>query len=93
MRRVFFSLLVGASLMTWVPGSSARADDRGRADHRRYYEDREHHDRHEWNENENRAWRHWIAEERHRKYHDWNRADAREQREYWRWRHEHQDWR
>ena len=87
MRTVFFSLLLGASMVTWTPGSSLRADDR------RYYRDREHHDRHEWNEAENRAWRHWIVEQRRREYHDWARANARERRDYWRWRHEHPEWR
>jgi hypothetical protein len=84
MRTVFAALLFGSAMMTWSPGQ-LRADDR------RYYEDRDHHDRHEWNEAEARAWRHWITEERHHRYHDWSRANAQERRDYWRWRHEHSD--
>lgn len=57
----------------------------------RYY-DRDHRDYHEWNDSEARAWRHWVVEERHREYHDWNKARRDEQRDYWRWRHEHHDW-
>ena len=87
MRNALFSLLLGMAVVVSTP-VGVRADDR---DHR-YYEDREHHDRHEWNEAEARAWRHWLMEERHREYHDWERANARERREYWRWRHEHADW-
>lgn len=62
------------------------------AQEHRYY-DPYHHDYHVWNADEDRAWRHWVVEERHRKYHDWARANRREQREYWTWRHEHHDWR
>ena len=58
---------------------------------RRYY-DREHKDYHEWNEHENAAYRHWLAEERHEKYRDYGRLQRQRQAEYWRWRHEHPDW-
>ena len=56
----------------------------------RYY-DRDHKDYHEWNDGEDRAYRHWL-EERHIKYHDWAHASRVEQRDYWRWRHDHADW-
>lgn len=59
----------------------------------RYY-DRDRRDYHEWNEAERRAYRHWLMEERHeREYREYNRLNAERQREYWRWRHEHPDWR
>jgi hypothetical protein len=62
-------------------------------EHHRYY-DRDRHDWHEWNENENRAYRHWLMEERReRQYRDYARLKAERQREYWRWRHEHPEWR
>lgn len=60
-------------------------------EHHRYY-DRDHKDWHEWNEGEQRAFRHWVVDERHRTYHEWNKANRAEQRDYWRWRHEHSDW-
>ena len=62
------------------------------AEEHRYY-DRDHKDWHVWNENENRAYRHWLMEERHEHWREYNRLSARQQREYWRWRHEHADWR
>jgi hypothetical protein len=65
-----------------------RADD-----HPKRFHDRDRNDDHEWNDAESRAYRHWLTEERHRPYHDWNKASKREQRDYWRWRHEHSDWR
>jgi hypothetical protein len=57
----------------------------------RYY-DHDRRDYHEWNDGENRAYRHWLVEENHRRWHEWNRASRREQRDYWRWRHDHMDW-
>jgi hypothetical protein len=63
------------------------------AEHHRYY-DREARDWHEWNEAENRAYRHWLMEERHEhQYRAYNRLQAERQREYWHWRHEHPTWR
>ena len=85
MRRFVGALMLSGVLMAPI-AMQARDDD-----HRVY--DRYRRDYHEWNENEARAYRHWLTEERHRQYHDWNRANRNEQREYWRWRHEHQEWR
>ena len=94
MRSFLFALLLGTSMITWTAGTLKADDHRDhRDDDHRYYEDRYHHDRHEWNQAEARAWRHWLTEEQHRRYYDWSRARERDRREYWRWRHEHQDWR
>jgi len=85
MRRFFGSLALAAIL--WAPTAIFGEE------HHRYY-DRERHDWHEWNEVENRAYRHWLMEERHeRQYREYARLRAERQREYWRWRHEHPDWR
>jgi hypothetical protein len=63
------------------------------AEEHRYY-DRDHRDWHPWNQNENRAYRHWLMEERReRQFREYRRLRAERQREYWRWRHEHSDWR
>ena len=84
MRRFFGSLALAAALL--APAASFGAVHR--------YYDRDRHDWHEWNEAENRAYRHWLMEERHeRRYRDYARLRAAQQREYWRWRHEHPDWR
>ena len=82
MRRYLCALLLGAMLSAPLALT---------AKEKRYYDPYKR-DYHEWNENENRAWRHWREEERHRKYIEWQRANRREQREYWRWRHEHAEW-
>lgn len=89
MRRFFGSLALGAILCT--PMIVTAQEHRDKDDHRYYDSDKR--DYHEWNENENRAWRHWLQDERHITYHDWTKASRKQQRDYWRWRHEHPDWR
>lgn len=91
MRKVFGALALGAILTSPL---ALRADDHGKHRERvvTYY-DRDGHDRHEWNEREERAYRHWLEQERKREYRDWKHASKRDQREYWRWRHANPDWR
>lgn len=55
----------------------------------RYY-DRDHKDWHNWDDHEDRAYRAWGSQV-NRPYVEWNRLPARDQRNYWRWRHEHND--
>ena len=86
MRNAVFAIVLGLAGFAATP-TGLRADQRDN----RYY-DRDARDYHEWNESENRAWRHYL-EERHRENLEFQRARPQEQREYWRWRHEHrQDW-
>lgn len=86
MKKLVGLLILGTQLL--VP-AAMRADH----DDHRYY-DREHRDYHARNEAENRAYRHWLMEERREhQYREYNRLNAERQREYWRWRHEHMDWR
>jgi hypothetical protein len=85
MRGAVTAFLFGVALITSTPAT-------GRADDRHVYEDKDHHDTHEWNAAEERAWRHWLTEEHHGKYHAWDKASARERSDYWKWRHEHADW-
>ena len=57
----------------------------------RYY-DPVHKDYHEWNDGERRAWEHYLRDERHAEMRDYAHASKAEQRDYWKWRHEHMDW-
>jgi hypothetical protein len=52
-----------------------------------YYES--HKDYHEWNDQEDRAYRHYL-EEHHRPYRNWKKANKRDQEAYWAWRNNHQ---
>lgn len=96
MRRFLGAMMVTGMLMT--PALILARDDHDRDNHRRdrtdmRYYDPYRRDYHEWNENEERAYRHWVEQERHQQYRDWHHARKRDQREYWRWRHDHMDWR
>ena len=56
---------------------------------KRYY-DPDVRDYHEWNDNEERAYRHYLQEQR-RENHEWRKLNSKEQKEYWKWRHHHPD--
>jgi hypothetical protein len=83
MKRYLSVLMLGATLI--VP-TVAKADDDDRR-HHRYY-DRSRRDWHEWNEKEERAYRHYLKEQRRREI-DFERAHRRDREQYFRWRHEH----
>ena len=104
MKRYAGSLLVGATLMSPVAlkagNTSAQVPLKKASQEtvetevrtRRYY-DPDFKDYHEWNEAEERAYRHWLMEERREhEFRTYNRIPSEEQREYWKWRHEHRDW-
>jgi len=59
----------------------------GCATHARYYDDY-YADYHPWNDGEARAYRVWLAE-RHYEYREFTRLNRDQQRDYWRWRHDH----
>jgi hypothetical protein len=85
MRNIFPALFMGAALLSVSP-LAVQAEE-----HRVY--DRDHKDYHDWNDTEDRAYRHWLTEERHEKYRDINHLKRADQKAYWQWRHEHADWR
>jgi len=85
MRRYLSTLLLGAAMCAPVV---IQAKDH----HPKRYYDKDKRDYHEWNEQEDRAYRHWVTEERKHEYRPWNKASRTQQNEYWRWRHEHSDW-
>lgn len=84
MKRLLLTLPLGVALLT--PTLMVAQDHH---DDHRYY-DKEHRDYHEWNANEDRAYRRYW-EERHHTYVDWARASAAQQQAYWNWRHSHPD--
>jgi hypothetical protein len=84
MRR-FLILTAFFAAATMIAPLALRADDRDR----RYY-DRNARDYHTWNGQEDRAYRVYLGEQ-HRDYREFRRTKAAQQREYFRWRHEHPD--
>ena len=47
-------------------------------------------DYHHWDDREDRAYRRYLSE-RHEEYRKLSKRKAEEQRDYWKWRHEHGD--
>ena len=77
---VFFA---GAAFIAPV---AMTADDH----HDKRYYDRDVRDYHAWSDHEDRAYRVYLGEQ-HRDYREFRRVKAPEQRQYFRWRHEHPD--
>lgn len=80
--------LLGAALMIPVAivPTALRADDHKA----RNYHDKQHNDDHEWNGQEDKAYR-LYAKENHRKYSDFSKLKENDRQAYWGWRHEHSD--
>ncbi len=104
MYRYLCSLLLGAALVAPISIQASafpleRRDDRdrdkdkdkGKHKHKRYY-DRDRKDYHDWDDREDRAYRHWLLEERHERFREFGRLRREQQADYWKWRHEHPDW-
>ncbi len=86
MRR-FLILSVFVLSATLIGPAVARADDNH---HEKRYYDREGHDYHTWNSNEDYAYRTYLQEQ-HRDYREFNRVNRGQQQQYFRWRHTHPD--
>ena len=56
-------------------------------EHRVY--DKSHKDYHDWNTDEDRYYRQYLNEH-HRKYHEFQHMSKKQQKDYWRWRHDHE---
>ena len=52
--------------------------------------DRDHRDYHNWDDREDRVYRGYLVE-RHQTYRAYNDQRGRDQRTYWKWRHNHPD--
>ncbi len=65
-------------------------EDKRERNEKRYY-DRDRKEYHTWDQHEDSAYRRWMKEERHKSYRPFAKLSAKEQSEYWKWRHEHLD--
>jgi hypothetical protein len=94
--RYLTSFLLAAALAS--PMAIAGQDDqhRQRDDNNRNNEnqtrvyDKGHKDYHNWDDNENRAWKQYGTEH-HKKDQEFSKANNRDQAQYWNWRHAHPD--
>jgi len=89
MHRFLSTLVLGAALIAPVSMKADDDDHRDKVKNRRYY-DRDAKDYHQWNAQEDRAYRRYLQEQRQRDL-AWERANAAQQRAYWKWRHQHPD--
>jgi hypothetical protein len=76
------------SAALFMPGLVGAQDQRDQQ--AKHYEDKAHNDSHEWNANEDQAYRRYLQEHK-KKYHDFSKASKSEQADYWTWRHSHPD--
>jgi hypothetical protein len=76
-------------LTAFCAGVSLIAPVSMNAGDKRYY-DRDGHDYHTWNSQEDRAYRVYLGEQ-HRNYREFGRTKVVERRGYFKWRHEHPD--
>jgi hypothetical protein len=86
--RFLNAALLSAALITSmaIAPTALRAED-----HKvRTYHDNQHNDDHQWNSNEDRAYR-VYAKENHRKYRSFSKLHDNDQQAYWGWRHDHSD--
>jgi hypothetical protein len=80
MKKYLGTLALGAGMLAPMVVSGCAA-------HVRYYDDY-YADYHPWNEGEVRAYRVWLGE-RHYEYREFKTLSREQQRDYWRWRHDH----
>jgi hypothetical protein len=78
------SLLLGAALVTPLIGTGCA----GHAGYRVY--DPYHSDYHRWDDHETVYYNQWVTEN-HRENRDFRKLDKDEQKQYWDWRHHHDD--
>ncbi len=80
--QILSGLLLGAALLVPVAVSAA--------DHDKKYYDRDGKDYHQWNGQEDRAYRVYLGEQ-HQNYVAFNKVKPAQQQVYFKWRHEHPD--
>lgn len=90
-RRGSFLFLSVALTLPLALRTSAATQEEHRDDKKetRVY-DRSHKDYHQWDDNEDRAYRRYLGEQ-HQDYRDYSKLKHNEQNQYWTWRHGHPD--
>jgi ribulose kinase len=86
----FKMILLSAAMVVPVAASAQDRDQSAHDQQSRRYEDKAHKDSHDWNANEDRAYRRYLQEHR-KKYNDFGKSKKKEQDNYWNWRHSHPD--
>jgi hypothetical protein len=89
MPRFLNAALLGAAVVASIatPPTALRAADERVAV---TYHDKQHNDDHQWNRNEDQAYRVYVKQN-HRKNTTFVKLNDNDQQAYWGWRHEHSD--
>lgn len=90
------SMAVSAALLLPI-GAMATPQPQDDRDHERHEQeeherrmyDPQYRDYHNWNPQEEAAYRQWLTDRRH-DYMEYGQLDSRDQRDYWKWRHREQ---
>jgi len=88
MSRFWNTALLSAALM--VPIAMAPRVMRAEEQTARTYHDKQHNDDHQWNGQEDKAYRAYVKDT-HRKYRDFDKIKENDRQAYWGWRHDHSD--
>jgi hypothetical protein len=90
-RYVGFVFLAGAlaAPAAMVTSATPQEEEHHDKDKRKVY-DREHKDYHNWDDNEDHAYRQYLGEQR-MDYRDYEKLNRDQQNAYWNWRHSHND--
>jgi hypothetical protein len=81
------ALSAPAALITRAASQDEHRDEHH--DQKRVY-DRAHKDYHNWDDNEDHYY-HQYYTENHREYRDYSKLNRKDQDNYWKWRHEHEE--
>lgn len=90
MKRYFNIALAGTVLLTGVALAPQFAQAQERKDAGVTYHDKKGNDDHQWNAREDQAYR-IYEKDNHRKDVEFDKLKARDQQNYWNWRHKHSD--
>lgn len=88
--RYLVSFLLGAALIAPVGLQAKDREPNCQEKGRHGYYDRDRRECRDWDDHEDRAYQKWLESKRwtHREY---SKLKAKQQSEYWKWRHEHPD--
>lgn len=94
-QRLFASVFLSAALLApigamAIPAPQDDHERHEREEHERRVYDSDRRDYHNWDAREDEAYRHWL-EFKHHTYVEYDRLDDKARREYWKWRHKHEE--
>ena len=89
-RYIRLTLLCSALVLPIAAWPQDRDERRDNPQASARYEDRAHHDSHDWNDKEDQAYKHYVKEN-HKKSREFTKLKQRDQQNYWNWRHSHPD--